>query len=138
MKPPGLWAIPYSTWSIKTTWALRHTRVDYNIVEYSPNPISEIVLRLKLRRRRVSVPAMFFSDGSPPLAEGFDIVCWADAHRARGVPSLLEGADMREWEDLAQAIMVAERCVCACVYKCTPSCTVPPRLCKNMYTSIAK
>jgi glutathione S-transferase len=105
--------MPQSPWSLKTTWALRHARVDYTTTEYSPSPISDLFLRLKLRRRQASVPVMFFTDGSAPLTDGFDIVRWADLNRAHDVPSLLDGhgAEMREWEELAQAVMVAERCV---------------------------
>ena len=110
---PKLWSIRLSPWSLTVKWAIKVLDVDVDIVEYHLIPvISELTLRLKLRKWRgtVTVPVLFFTNGQAPITEGYDIVKWADAQRSSQVSTLLpDGVDA--WQDIAQQIMKAQRCV---------------------------
>ena len=106
MAPPQLWSISASPWSVRAKWVLNHARVEYRNIEY--NHFLVWVLRWRLWRWRITLPIMFTGE-TAPLLESFDIAAYGDERRTDGVESIMVDG-VREWEDIAQVIMQAERC----------------------------
>ena len=99
--------LSYSPWSLKARWALDHAGVDYRWIEYTPM-LGEPLLRLRLRRRRVSVPVLINTAGV--FTDSYDIARHAEA-QTRG-PSLFPAEKLDEisrWNQLSEDVCAAGR-----------------------------
>lgn len=104
--PVELWSIPFSPFSLRAKWALRHCKVDYKSVTYQL-PVSEWLLRWKLQQWRVSVPVLF--DGDIVLTQSFAIAKYADAKRPETQKSIICDG-MEPWLDMFESLLAQERC----------------------------
>jgi hypothetical protein len=102
-----LWSIQISPWSLRTKWSLRHFRVLFKAIEYKL-PLSEWMLRWKLRQWKVSVPVLFGNGAT--IQDSTAIVKYAQDFKAPDTSDLIiDGVE--EWKDVAETIMSMERYV---------------------------
>ena len=97
------WHIPYSPWSLKARWALKHHQVAHRGRSYRVG-IDEMALRARLRRVRgmVTVPVLF--DGDKAIADSFAIAQYADAI-GNGTPLLAALEECRRWNERSDVLL---------------------------------
>jgi glutathione S-transferase len=109
MTVPELLYIPYSPWSARALWALRHHGIEHRRRAYL-TMIGEPGLRLRLGRLggKVSVPVLF--DAGTAVEGSFAIARWADRHGG-GRPLFPKGDEsvVRRWDERSDAILDAGR-----------------------------
>jgi glutathione S-transferase len=99
--------IAYSPWTEKARWALDHHRIAYTYEEHLPM-LGELPLRVRARRRRVSVPVLF--DDGEVFGDSFAIARHAEAKSGRfslfPPPKLVE---ITAWNARSEAALRAGR-----------------------------
>jgi glutathione S-transferase len=101
--------IGYSPWSEKARWALDHHGFSYTRTEFTPL-LSNLSVRVKLRRLRGRVTVPILIDGAAILRDSFDIAHHAEAH-GRGKPLFPKAAvaDIERWNRQSESGMRAGR-----------------------------
>ena len=109
MERTTLYYMPYSPWSHKTRFALRHHKLALHEHAYTPL-IDEPALRLRLRKwsGRVTVPILFAPDRT--LTDSWDIVDYADRHGS-GNPLIPTTAreQVADWNAASERLLGASR-----------------------------
>jgi glutathione S-transferase len=106
---PVFYYLPYSPWSLKAAFALRHHAVDVERKPYTPL-LAAPELRLRLRKLggKVTVPVLFTDAGA--ITDSFEIALYAD-RVGRGAPLL--PADQRgaiaQWNACSERLLAAGR-----------------------------
>jgi glutathione S-transferase len=107
--PPVLYCLPYSPWSLKAEFALRHHRVEVARRVYRPL-LSAPELRLRLRKLggKVTVPVLFTDEG--PITDSFEIALYAE-RVGKGAPLLPESkrAAIADWNACSERLLSAGR-----------------------------
>jgi glutathione S-transferase len=125
-QPPGatvnampsarLWGQAQSPWTLRAKWALQHAHYPYENIEYVPGGASVWVLRLALRRWRVTVPVLFTPDGRA-ITDSFEIAQLADGARPDGVAPLTSHEGVEAWVRDCEELLWTQRCThrsCSC------------------------
>jgi len=106
---PVFYYLPFSPWSLKAAFALRHHAVDVERKEYIPL-LAAPELRLRLRKLggKVTVPVLFTDEGV--LTDSFEIALYAD-RVGRGTPLLPadQRAAIAEWNSRSERLLAAGR-----------------------------
>jgi glutathione S-transferase len=106
---PVFYYLPYSPWSLKAAFALRHHAVEVERKPYTPL-LAAPELRLRLRKLggKITVPVLFTDDGA--ITDSFEIALYAE-RMGRGAPLL--PADQRgaiaEWNACSERLLAAGR-----------------------------
>lgn len=106
---PVLYCLPYSPWSLKAEFALRHHQVAVARRVYRPL-LSAPELRLRLRKLggKVTVPVLFTDGGA--ITDSFEIALYAE-RVGKGTPLLPESkrAAIADWNACSERLMSASR-----------------------------
>lgn len=107
MSQPTLYHIPYSPWSERARWALRHHGVPHERVFHQP-VVGEPGLRRRMGRWRgkLTLPVLLTEAG--PLTDSYEIARYAEAH-GRGAPLFPDEAEVARWNGISEAILAAGR-----------------------------
>ncbi|HMI90984.1 MAG TPA: glutathione S-transferase N-terminal domain-containing protein [Polyangiales bacterium] len=106
---PVFYCLPYSPWSLKATFALRHHAVDVERKVYTPLlDAPELRLRLRKLGGKVTVPVLFADEGA--ITDSFEIALYAD-RVGRGAPLLLaeRRESIAEWNACSERLLAAGR-----------------------------
>ena len=111
---PVLYCLPYSPWSMKADFALRHHAVDVERKVYAPL-LSAPELRLRLHKLggKVTVPVLFTDEG--PITDSFEIALYGE-RVGKGTPLLPEAkrTAIADWNACSERLLAASR-ACAMV-----------------------
>lgn len=112
-KPPLLYHLPYSNWSVRAVWALDHHHIERTERRWIPM-LSEYALRVRLRRPADKLTAPLLIDNGQVIDDSLEIARWADqrGNAALLLPPELE-SEIMIWEELAQRMMNAGRALSA-------------------------
>jgi glutathione S-transferase len=106
---PVFYCLPYSPWSLKAAFALRHHAVDVERKVYTPL-LAAPELRLRLRKLggKVSVPVLFADEGA--ITDSFEIALYAE-RVGSGAPLLPadQRAAIADWNACSERLLAAGR-----------------------------
>lgn len=100
--------LPYSPWSLKAAFALRHHGIDVERKPYTPM-LAAPQLKLRLRTLgKVTVPVLFTDEG--PITDSFEIALHAE-RIGRGAPLIAGGQRdaIAEWNACSERLLAAGR-----------------------------
>ena len=105
---PAFWHLPFSPWSLKAGFALRHHRVEIEPRAYTPM-LAAPQLKLRLGTlRKVTVPVLFTDEGA--ITDSFDIALYAE-RVGRGAPLIADAQRdaVAEWNACSERLLAAGR-----------------------------
>jgi Glutathione S-transferase, N-terminal domain len=123
MPSARLWGEAFAPWTLRAKWALQHAQYPYENVEYVPGGADVWVLRLALRRWRVTVPVIFTPERRA-VTDSFEIAQLADGARPDGVAPLTAHEGVEAWVRDCEERLCTQRsaprpCSSLCVTKCS-------------------
>ncbi|MCG8313571.1 MAG: glutathione S-transferase N-terminal domain-containing protein [Pseudomonadales bacterium] len=94
---PNFIQLPVSPWSEKARWALDHSHVAYESIEYIPT-ISTLAVRWQTKRFTSKLTIPILINGNDSFSDSWDIARYADLQRAEGIESLFPHDDLEAIE----------------------------------------
>ena len=104
---PNFIQLPVSPWSEKARWALDHSHVAYESIEYIPT-ISTLAVRWQIKRFTSKLTIPILINGNDSFSDSWDIARYADLQRAEGIESLFPHDQLEEieaWNDKSEEIL---------------------------------